>query len=235
MTKKKPTRVKFYGETWFVRNIIRPLAQEVMLLIWHTNITPNQISFFRIFLMIPLSALILQNQSIYAFFSVLLFFFMEVLDHTDGMLARAKKISSIRGQFIEVIADDLTASPNFLLGIFVIYSLNDQFVLYSFMFSLSCERLFLYMKQNASIEAQVIKEITHSHNDDDSRYSKSISGRITDSLRAVFIFKPLILLIVFWFHSMNEELAVPFYYFIFVGLVWFYMTIKHLRDTWVRL
>ena len=235
MVKQKPKRVKFHGEAWLVINIIRPLAQELMLLIWNTNITPNQISFFRMFLFIPLSTLILKNTPIYALFSVLLFFFMEVLDHTDGMLARAKKISSVRGQFIEVVADDLTASPNFLLGIIILYTLGSQDIFYAFLVSLSCERLFLYMKQNASIQPKVIQEITHQHESAETRHPNTIFGGLVDGLRAVFIFKPNILLIVFLFHSIDKGLEVIWYYYLFIGAVWFYMTIKHLQETWRKL
>ena len=137
--------------------------------------------------MIPLSVLILQKEPIYAFLSVLLFIFMEILDHTDGMLACAKKISSVRGQFIEVIADDLTASPNFLLGIMIVYTADNQLVLYSFLVSLSCERLFFYMKQNTSLEPEVIKEVAHLNGPEDFEHSKTLSGKILDSLRAIFI------------------------------------------------
>lgn len=43
---KKPARKKFRQETVIHSYIVRPLAQEVMLLLWNTNITANQITFF---------------------------------------------------------------------------------------------------------------------------------------------------------------------------------------------
>ena len=44
---QKPKRRKFRQETVIHSYIVRPLAQEFVMAIWNTNITPNQVTLFR--------------------------------------------------------------------------------------------------------------------------------------------------------------------------------------------
>ena len=47
---EKPPRRKFRQETVIHSYIVRPLAFEIIRLIWNTSITPNQITIFRVVL-----------------------------------------------------------------------------------------------------------------------------------------------------------------------------------------
>lgn len=73
-----------------------------------TSITPNQITIFRLAIVIPLSAYFLARGT-YGFevVGVSLYILNNILDYVDGDLARAKKISSSTGDLIEHTADIL--------------------------------------------------------------------------------------------------------------------------------
>lgn len=73
-----------------------------------TPVTPNQITIFRLTILIPLSAYFLV-QGMYGFeiVGILLYIFNNILDYVDGDLARAKKVSSSTGDLIEHTADIL--------------------------------------------------------------------------------------------------------------------------------
>jgi phosphatidylglycerophosphate synthase len=226
----RPTRQTFSGETWVNRKIMRPLAQEILLLIWNSPITPNSISISRIVLVLPLGILIYQGTLQSTLFALATFFFMEVLDHLDGMLARKKNLSSRRGQFIEVISDEISASPNFILGFYVLISFYSFELLTSLLFSISAERLFLFIKYNASVETKQIEEITH--DDEDAPKIRSVSDLISELIRFLFIWKPIILMFcIVLAVSVTPRTVLNVYYYC-LTCVWVLMSIKHIASTW---
>lgn len=226
----RPARQSFKGETWVNRRIMRPLAQEILLLIWNSPITPNSISIARIVIVIPLGILIYHGTLQSTLYALATFFFMEVLDHLDGMLARAKNLSSRRGQFIEVISDEVSASPNFLLGLFVLLSFYSFELLTALLISISAERLFLFIKYNASVEGKQIEEIAH--DDEGAPQSQSISALILGLIKFLFIWKPIILMFsVVLAVSLSAGYVLTWYYY-FITCVWVLMSIKHIRSTW---
>ena len=229
----KPKRRSFYGETWFARNFIRPIAQELMLLTWNTDITPNQISISRILLMVPLVWCIVQANHVYAFVAVFCFLFMEILDHLDGMLARAKNMSSLTGQYIEVISDEITSSPNFILGIVITLTLNDQFLLAFLIYSLICEKIFIFLRHNINLNGEILHEKTHE--DEFLKTEPGVVGFLLGFFRALFIWKPLLLMTLYYLSIVFAENALMYVFYFYIANIWLFMSLKHLRQTWKQL
>lgn len=118
---KKPTRKKFRQETVIHSYIVRPLAQEIVLLLWNTNVTANQITFFRVFLNV-LALVMFAYGSVYSVcIGFILFQCHEVIDHADGEYARAKQQCSRVGQYYETIFDNFFSSSFGLFGLSVAY------------------------------------------------------------------------------------------------------------------
>ncbi len=111
--KSKFVRRKFHQETFFHSYLVRPLAQEVVALVWNTPITPNQMTIFRILLNISSLYCVVRGQFLWAF---LLFQTHEIIDHADGMLARMKNIKSDFGATMEVTSDMLFSAAFGFLG-----------------------------------------------------------------------------------------------------------------------
>lgn len=224
-----PVRQTFSGD-WLTKFVMRPLAQELMIILWKTPITPNLITVVRIVLSIPVVLCILQNELFFSLIALVVFFVAELLDHLDGMLARAKQISSRKGQLYELISDDITACPNFIIGAAVVLACGAYGATLMWIISLSLERQYWYYKYNASIEAQCLSEIDHLN---DSRAEiTSISSAVIEILRFCFVWKPMILLLLYILgHLFENHLAVVIF-FIFTSLVWAKMIYNHIKHTW---
>lgn len=73
-----------------------------------TPCTPNQITVFRLAVVIPLSAYFFaQGKYVFGLVGIFLYVFNNIFDYVDGDLARAKKMSSSTGDLIEHVADIL--------------------------------------------------------------------------------------------------------------------------------
>jgi len=118
---EKPKRRKFRQETMIHSYIHRPLSMEIIRVIWNTNISPNNITIFRVILNI--ASLILFTQGTLQGFVLGFIFFQihEILDHVDGMYARLKKQTSKMGAYMEYLFDILCSSPQGLLGFSIAY------------------------------------------------------------------------------------------------------------------
>lgn len=123
MQNLKPDRKKFRQETIIHSYILRPLALEIVRLVWDTPITANQITLFRIFLNIIALFLFATGNPLLFYIGLGLFVFHEVLDHADGMLARYKNQLSSHGAKLELFGDILFSNTTSLLGIFITYGI----------------------------------------------------------------------------------------------------------------
>ena len=79
-----------------------------------TNLTPNQITVFWIFLQLLAAGLMLFGAYSLNVVGVLLYTFAMLLDYIDGQIARIKKMHSFTGIFLEEIGI-YTGSPLFIL------------------------------------------------------------------------------------------------------------------------
>jgi phosphatidylglycerophosphate synthase len=115
-TLPRPPRRKFRQETVIHSFFLRPLAWELVRLIWYTPITPNQVTVFRIILNILALVLFATGDGHSYWLGVLIFMVHEICDYIDGMLARAKKISSDLGATMEIVGDVLFSNGSTILG-----------------------------------------------------------------------------------------------------------------------
>lgn len=105
-------------EEFFDLFFYRPLAFVLVKIIYPTNITPNQISITAIFFGLAagcMYATALPNCCIYG---AILFMLYNIIDCSDGMLARLKRNGTHAGRIIDGIADYLATAAVFIgLGI----------------------------------------------------------------------------------------------------------------------
>ncbi len=117
----KPQRKKFRQEDVIASHIHRPLALEIVRLLWDTNITANQITLFRVVLNI-ISLILFAQGTLFGFVGGFIFFQVhEVLDTVDGMYSRYKKQTSKLGAYLEYFFDDLFSTANGLFGFAIAY------------------------------------------------------------------------------------------------------------------
>lgn len=114
--KDKPQRRKFRQETVIHSYIVRPLAFEIVRLVYNTTITANHLTIFRIILNIG-SLFFVASGSLTGFtVGFILFQLHEIIDHADGMLARMKMMTSKLGTFLESFFDSIFSSAQFAMG-----------------------------------------------------------------------------------------------------------------------
>lgn len=101
---KKTLKHSVFDET-LTLYILRPIAFIFVKLLYPTSVTPNQVSYFAIF--IGLISAIFFSLGTLASFLVggILYFFILVLDCVDGMIARLKKNGTPVGRIIDGFAD----------------------------------------------------------------------------------------------------------------------------------
>lgn len=118
----KPARRKFRQETVIHSYIVRPLAFEIIRLLWNTSITPNQITLFRVVLNILAVYFFFLGENIFFIWGFVLFQLHEIIDHADGLFARMKGMTSKMGVFLEHFFDAIFSANYNLLGLAISYS-----------------------------------------------------------------------------------------------------------------
>jgi len=116
---KKPDN-PIKGET-FVHTVFRYFSfLLVTRILWHTKITPNQVTVFRVLLIIVSFYLFMffDRRYIFGFF---IFQFAEMLDSTDGDIARYKNLKSKIGVWLEVFFDSILTPVWGVLGLLFAY------------------------------------------------------------------------------------------------------------------
>ena len=110
----------------------RPLGILLANSLLATNITPNQVTFFRYFVSSISLYIICINELYTPYFNLgfFIFIFSEILDYVDGSLARLKNQSTNFGTIIDTVSD------HFIDGLFffILVIKLDQFLLIYFLF-----------------------------------------------------------------------------------------------------
>jgi phosphatidylglycerophosphate synthase len=118
---EKPKRRKFRQEDVYTAYVHRPLALEIVRLIWNTNITANQITLFRVVLNVIALILFAMGTKIGFIAGFFVFQINEILDSVDGMYARMKKQTSKLGAYFEYLFDGLFSTSFGLFGLAIAF------------------------------------------------------------------------------------------------------------------
>ena len=93
-------------KTWWAGVAILPVARRLILLICnYTNIKPNTITLFSLFLRIVSAVCFLKGDKLFFVFGAIIFELAYVFDCVDGAVARLKKQSSPIGMFLDHVTD----------------------------------------------------------------------------------------------------------------------------------
>jgi len=126
---KKPIK-PIKGET-FIHTIFRYLSfLLVTKVLWNTKITPNQITIFRT-LLIVLSFYLFIFLDWHYILGFVIFQFAEMLDSTDGDIARYKNLRSKMGVWLEIFFDSILTPVWGVVGLlfaYISYSLDNNFI-----------------------------------------------------------------------------------------------------------
>jgi phosphatidylglycerophosphate synthase len=98
------------------RHIYRPLGLWFTKLLLPTGIHPNYLTYFMIILAICAAALFVVAQTWSYFLAIIFVFLFQILDCTDGQIARYRNICTKRGWFIDLVHEAI-AFPLILFGI----------------------------------------------------------------------------------------------------------------------
>jgi len=107
-TLKKYNKPK--AEKYFILNRIlyRPIGSLLVKILFKTPITPNQLTVLSFFFGILASASFVMGNHIYLISGAVLLQLSQILDVTDGMLARAKNSGSQFGAYLDLFLDRVT-------------------------------------------------------------------------------------------------------------------------------
>ncbi len=234
----KPNRRKFRQETVIHSYIVRPLAQELVLLIWNTNITPNQLTLIRSIISIVSLYFFTVGESYFFILGIVMFQVSEVIDHADGMLARMKSMTSNLGQYYEYVTDELFSTEHGALGFSIgigsyIYSGDAIFLL------LPVVLIFVYyytqyIRLKVNIEDQdIVMEINHDKDSMLNIFILPISLSMTNIFKTILTWRNQLLFIgvIFLIYDNKIPLILTFILFIVFN---FYMLIKQLKIGYKR-
>jgi phosphatidylglycerophosphate synthase len=110
---KKSLKMKEVEEL-FDLFLYRPLAFLLVKVIYKTNITPNQISMTAILMGVIAGYFYSNGQPVYLKIGALFFMAFNILDCSDGQLARLKKNGSQAGRIIDGISDYLATTAVYI-------------------------------------------------------------------------------------------------------------------------
>ena len=106
----------------FISNFYRPLSTRISWALINIRITPNFITFLQIIVAIFACTLIGNtNTKLYFFIGIILLHFAYILDCVDGEIARAKKMASLNGVFLDKFAHFVTM-PAIIMSVSLYYS-----------------------------------------------------------------------------------------------------------------
>lgn len=120
-----------------VQVIFRFLSTLIVRVLARTSITPNQVTYFRMLVVIVSLYLFSQGDPVSLLWAVGLFYIFEVLDHVDGDLARYTKRFSKTGPLLEQFIDTWSSRPSNIFGLCIAYGMYNYtqeiygFVLYA--------------------------------------------------------------------------------------------------------
>jgi phosphatidylglycerophosphate synthase len=213
MKNEKPKRKKFRQEDVYTAYVHRPLALEIVRLIWNSNITANQITLFRVVLNII--ALILFSLGTQFGFIVGFFVFQthEVLDSVDGMYARYKNQTSKMGAYFEYLFDGLFSTNFGLFGLaiaFGAYRMTDDFIyIWLFIFitiAQSMDREFyLFFHRDEICKTKVLHNIDHDIEEMPHIFGVGLKKGVKNFLYTVAVWKNELLLWGALFFSFAKE------------------------------
>ncbi len=90
------------------RYINRPLAFLIVRAVFHTRVTPNGLTFFSFFLGLLAAFFFSRGEYFYFVLGGILIQLSSIVDSADGMLARAKNMSSEYGAYLDLLLDRIT-------------------------------------------------------------------------------------------------------------------------------
>jgi phosphatidylglycerophosphate synthase len=103
------------------RYLNRPLASLMVRLVYHTRITPNELTFFSFFLGLLGAFFFSQGQYIYFILGGVGIQLSSIVDCADGMLARSKNMCSEFGSHLDIFLDrimDFTMMIGISVGVY---------------------------------------------------------------------------------------------------------------------
>lgn len=109
-----------------VQTIFRFLSTLVVRGLARTSITPNQVTFFRMLVVLGALYLFALGDPTSLLWAVFIFYIFEVLDHVDGDLARHTKQFSKIGPKLEQFIDTWSSRPSNVFGFCVALGMYNQ-------------------------------------------------------------------------------------------------------------
>jgi hypothetical protein len=109
--------------------LLRPIAGIIVWALYYTPITPNQVTIVSILSGIIAAIFYLKGTASAFVVAGLLVTLKDILDSTDGQLARAKQLQSRAGRFLDSIGDFVVDAAVFGSIGWTLYKLNDNWLM----------------------------------------------------------------------------------------------------------
>ncbi|EAJ5709782.1 CDP-alcohol phosphatidyltransferase family protein [Campylobacter lari] len=131
LKKRQRLEMSYYPTEYIIRVLL--LQKYILIPISKTSITPNQITFLSLSLII-ISFIAIYNH--FTFLAGILYFVYCVLDHLDGMLARFKSLNSLFGNYLDKVVDHIGFN-----GVFIIAYITSYIDLFECCLAIICMNL----------------------------------------------------------------------------------------------
>lgn len=143
--------MRLYGSVRDPDTFFRKTGNAIAGWLQYTEITANQVSIFRILLLIPVFICYVTATPWLIFFGATIYQIFTLLDFVDGALARLKKQESKLGIFIEEILDPILAGSGGMFGLAVslgVYNMTENYLIFVIVL---LNTISLYHKKHNSI------------------------------------------------------------------------------------
>ena len=151
-------------ESWLSNHFARPISIYITRALLHTPITANQVTIGMILLGVAAGTLFIFGNYWYSIIGVVLLLLAYILDRVDGEIARYRKATSIRGNFLDNLYHDIV-KPYIFIGIaFGVYANFHTITAFILCFSASMSVLLLLFLdlQRSSLLSEAGKQVNNS-------------------------------------------------------------------------
>lgn len=212
---------------------IRRLSGIIARKLTKTNITPNQITFFRMIIMLSVLYLFSTGNYTNLIIGAILFEIFEILDHVDGDLARLKNLSSQIGFFMEQVIDSCLGTIYGLFGFCIALGIYNQTKNFSIWFILMAMMLGVILTYQFKRTFNFVdKDLEGKGHYISIKNTRGVKGKIIVLLRIIYIWEPQVIVFCALFYRPAKTylgLNLLFWGMVFLTLLhqlpWLYIVI----------
>ena len=151
-------------QSWYAKTLLRPITIYITRALLHTPITANQVTSLNILLGVAAATFFIFGNYWYSIIGIALLLWAKVIDTVDGEIARYRKATSIRGNFLDDLYHDIVKPYMFIAIAFGVYANFHTITAFILGFSASVSVLLILFidLQRSSLLSEAGKQVSNS-------------------------------------------------------------------------